>query len=118
MVATQSPVALILGSGAGWTARKSRRAPQTPPCATASTALRRRGSGGSLAGLSGFGEQAAQDEPAIGWAFREAAHEVGAPVGAEGHVDLQSVSGGVYFLLQIAANSINHLKLVAVFREL
>src|SRR5271163_4545082 len=65
-------------------------------------------------GLAGWDarlrEQAAQYKPAVCRALRETPHEIGAPVGAKRHVDLQSVSGGVHLFLKVAANSINHLK--------
>src|SRR5271165_1122190 len=69
-------------------------------------------------GAAGLREKATQYKPAIRGAFRETAHEIGAPVGAEGHVDLQGVAGGAYLGLQVAPDSINHLKFVARFVEL
>src|SRR2546425_980954 len=65
-----------------------------------------------------FRGQAAQDKPTIGGTLGQPAHEVGAPVGAEGNVNLQRVAARMDFLLQIAANPINHLEFVLLAGEL
>src|SRR5713226_1274864 len=65
-----------------------------------------------------LGHQAAQDKPTIGGTLGQPAHEVGAPVGAEGNVNLQGVAACVNLLLQIAANPVNHLEFVLLAREL
>src|SRR5580704_3145088 len=69
-------------------------------------------------GASGLREEAAQNKPAVCWALGETAHEIRAPVGAERHVDLQSVTGGAHLRLQVAPDSIDHLKFVAGFVQL
>ena len=58
-----------------------------------------------------FSEEIRNEEPDIGRAFRQTAHEVGVPVRAKWNVDADGITFLDQLFLQIAADTVQHLKL-------
>src|SRR6266700_6180240 len=57
------------------------------------------------------------DEQSVRWPFRQAAHEVGIPLCAKRNVDAHAPSLAHQALLQIAADTVEHLELESVARN-
>src|SRR5512132_296851 len=64
-----------------------------------------------------FLEHVASEECDVGRTFREASHEIRIPLRAEGNVDAHSIPFAYKPVLEVAADAVQHLELVAVGRD-
>src|SRR5208283_3529593 len=62
-------------------------------------------------------EVVAEDEADVGGALGQAAHEVGEPLSAEGHINAHAVAITHKLALEVGAHSIEHLKLKIILGD-
>src|SRR6476646_9782377 len=93
-----SPLSCSGGTKRPWLMRASRR------CLTAAT--------------DGLLDDVPGDEGEVGWPFGESAHEIRIPLRPEGNIHPHPVAFGDELFLEVAADAVEHLELVAVGRDL